>query len=113
MGFPGASVVKNLPANAGDSGSVPGSERAPGGGNCSPLQYSCLENLMDRGGWWATVHAVAKSWRQLSTHADCTLHLDFTNFPTKLVSLFQEWIQSITLCFSCPVFLITFCFPAV
>ena len=49
MGFPGGSVVKNLPANAGDTGSIPGSERSPGGGNGSPLQYSCLENPMDRG----------------------------------------------------------------
>ena len=50
--------------------------------------------------------------RQLSVHADCTLYVDFT-FPTKLVFLFQEWIQNTTLHFSCPVFLITFCFPAV
>ena len=53
-GFPGGSVVKNLPANAGDTGdlgSIPGSERFPGGENCNPLQYSCLENPMDRGAW--------------------------------------------------------------
>ena len=50
------SVVMNLPANAGDIGLVPGSGRSPGEGNGNPLQYSCLENPMDRGAWWATVH---------------------------------------------------------
>ena len=57
-------VVKNLPANAGDirdEGSFPGSGRSPGEGNGNPLQYSCLENPMDRGAWWATVHGVVKS----------------------------------------------------
>ena len=57
-------VVKNLPANAGeirDAGSILGWGRSPGGGNGNPLQYSCLENPMDRGTWWATVHGVAKS----------------------------------------------------
>ena len=52
-------MVKNLPAKAGelrDAGSIPGSGRSPGGGNSNPLQYSCLENPMDRGAWWATVH---------------------------------------------------------
>ena len=60
MGFLGGSVVKNLPANAGDIGSVPGSERSPGGGNGNPLQYSYLGNPMDRGTWWAAVRGVAK-----------------------------------------------------
>ena len=54
-GFPGGSVVKNLPANAGDVGSIPGLGRSPGEGNGSPLQYSCLENPIDRGAWRATV----------------------------------------------------------
>ena len=48
VGFPGGSMVKNLPANAGDAGSIPGSGRSPGGGNANPFQYSCLENSMDR-----------------------------------------------------------------
>ena len=59
MGLPGGSVVKNLPANAGDAGSIPGSGRSSGGGHGNALQYSCLENPMDRGAWQA-VHGVAK-----------------------------------------------------
>ena len=58
--LPGGSLVKNLPANTGDAGLIPGSRRYPGEGNGNPLQYSCLENSMDRGAWWATVHGVAK-----------------------------------------------------
>ena len=61
MGFPGGSVVKNLPANTGVTGSVPGSGGSPGEGNGNPLQYSCLENLKNGGAWWATVHGVTKS----------------------------------------------------
>ena len=52
--------------NAGDPGSIPGLGRSPGEGNGNPLQYYCLENPMDRGVWWAMVHGVAKSWTQLS-----------------------------------------------
>ena len=58
-------MVKNPPANAGDVrdvGWIPGSGRSPGGGHANPLQYSCLENPMDRGAWQATVHGVRKSW---------------------------------------------------
>ena len=58
--FPGGSVVKNLPANAGDTDSILGSGRCPGEGNSNPLQYSCLENPRDGGAWRATVHGVAK-----------------------------------------------------
>ena len=54
-------MVKNLPANARDVDSISGSGIFPGVGNGSPLQYSCLENLRDRGAWWATVHGIAKS----------------------------------------------------
>ena len=61
VGFPGDSVVTNPPVNAEDMGSVPGSVRSPGAGNGNPLQCSCLENPIDRGAWWATVHGVAKS----------------------------------------------------
>ena len=64
-GFPGGSVVKNPPANAGDVGLIPGSGRSPGEGNGHPLQYFCLGNPMDRGAWWATVHESQKSWTRL------------------------------------------------
>ena len=63
-GFPGALVVKNLPANAGDlrdAGSTPGLGRSSGGGNGNPLQYSCLENPLDRAAWWAAVQEVTTS----------------------------------------------------
>ena len=63
---PGGSVVKNPPANTGDAGLIPGSGRSPGEGNDNPLQYSCLENSMDRGTWRATIHRVPKSWAWLS-----------------------------------------------
>ena len=66
MGFPGGSEVKASACNAEDLGLIPGSGRSPGEGNGNPLQYSCLENPMDGGAWWATVHGVAKSWTRLS-----------------------------------------------
>ena len=61
-----AQTAKTLPTNAGDPGSILGSERSPGEGNGIPLQYSCLENPMERGAWWATVHGVTKSQTRLS-----------------------------------------------
>ena len=75
MGFPGGSVIKNQLANAGDpgdAGSIPGSGRSPGGGNDNPLQYSCLENTMDRETWKTTAQRVTKSrtrLKRLSMHA--------------------------------------------
>ena len=65
MGFTGGSYGKNSTCNAGDLGLILGSGRSPGEGNGSPLQYSLLENPMDRGAWWAAVLRVAKSWTQL------------------------------------------------
>ena len=67
FGVPGSSVVKNLPANAGDAGLIPESGRSPGGGNGNPLQYSCLGNPMDGGAWWA---AAAKSLQSCPTLCD-------------------------------------------
>ena len=61
MGFPGGSDGKASACNVGDPGLIPGSERSRGEGNGNPLQYSCLENPMDRGAWWATVHGIAES----------------------------------------------------
>ena len=66
MVFPGSSMVKNLSANAGNSGSIPGLERSPEKGNGNPLQYPCLGNPMDRGAWRATGLEVAKSQIRLS-----------------------------------------------
>ena len=63
--FPGGPVVR-ICLQAGGAGSIPGSGRSPGEGNGNPLQYSCLENPMDKGAWRAAVHGVAKSWTQLS-----------------------------------------------
>ena len=75
LGFPGGPVDKESTCNSGEAGdmaSIPGPERSPGGGHGNPLQYSCLENPMDRGAWWATVHSVEKSWiwlKRWGTHA--------------------------------------------
>ena len=66
MGFPGGLDSKESAYNAVDPGLILGSGRFPGEGNVNPLQYSCLENSMDREAWWATVHGVTKSWTRLS-----------------------------------------------
>ena len=71
MGFPGGSDGKASAHSVGDPGLIPELGRSPGEGNGNPLQYFCLENSMDGGAWWATVHGVAKSRTQLS---------DFTSF---------------------------------
>ena len=64
-GFPGSSDTKEYGCHAGDLGLIPGSGRSPGEGNGYPVQNSCLENSMDKGAWWAIVHAIAKSQTQL------------------------------------------------
>ena len=77
--FPGSSVVKNLPANAGyvgDTSSIPGLGKSPGEGNGNPLQYSCLETLRDRRAWWAIVCRLTKSWTRWSTHTHSTFQPD-------------------------------------
>ena len=76
-------VVENPAANAGDirnMGLIPGWERSPGGGHSNPLQYSCLENPMDRGAWWAIVLEVANSWTQLKQLSMHTHNNDFILF---------------------------------
>ena len=65
LGFPSVPVMKNPPANAGDAGVIPGSERSPAEGNGNTLQYFCLGNPMDRGAWRAAVHGVTNSQTQL------------------------------------------------
>ena len=87
MGFPGGPVVKNLPANAGDVGSVPGSGRSPGEENGNPLQYSCLGNPMDRGAWQTTVHGIAKE-------SDMTLRLNNYNYVLTMCFLFFLFMMS-------------------
>ena len=79
---PGGSEVKGSASNAGDPGSIPGSGRSPGEGNGNPLWYSCLENPMDGGTWYATVNGVAKSQTQLS---------DFTFTFTSLRMRYLQW----------------------
>ena len=71
MGFPSGSVVKNLPANAGNWGSIPGLGRSPEEENGSPLQYSCLENPMDKGAWWVIVCVISKSLITATTTGLC------------------------------------------
>ena len=71
--FQVALVAKNPPANAGDirdADSIPGSGKSPGGGNGNTLQYSCLENSMDRVAWWVAIHGVSQAWTRLSKHTD-------------------------------------------
>ena len=70
--FPGSLVGKEFTGDAGDPGSIPGSGRSPGGGNGNPLQYSCLENPMDRAAWRATVHSIIKSQTRLSGYTTPT-----------------------------------------
>ena len=100
-----AQLVKNLPPRATDArdpGLIPGSGRSPGGGNRNPFRYSCLENPMDRGAWWATVRGVAKSRTRLSTcrqqHYFCnwekeskaTCILDFRKHITRHINVFVK-----------------------
>ena len=87
LGFPGASEVKASACNAGDLGSIPGLGRSPGEGNGNPLEYSCLENPMDGGAWWATVHGVAKSWTRLT---DFTFTFSF-HYSSTLTSIHDYW----------------------
>ena len=103
MRYPWASqvmlVVKNTPANAGgsrDVGSIPGWGRSPGRGHSNPLQYSCLENPVDRGAWWPTVHGVPKSWTWLKwlssmqLYVDC-FHTDFWPQKTNEIMWIKRW----------------------
>ena len=94
-GFPGGSEVKVSACNAKDPVSIPGLGRSPGEGNGNPLQYSCLENPMERGAWWATVHAVTKSWTQLS---DFTFRQTINNFLINYVPNIAWTYKKLNLC---------------
>ena len=89
-------MLKNLPADARDVGSLPWSGRSPGGGHGNPLQYSFLENPMDRGAWQAIVHRVIKSWTQLSdlacVRAHTHMHAHILN-DNALVTLLDFYTQ--------------------
>ena len=96
-----AQVLKNPPANAGDTGdagSIPGQGRSPGGGNHNLLQYSCLENHMERGVWWATAHRVAKKLDMTEATEHACMHTPSTllKFPTLAVLL--PFHQMVLLC---------------
>ena len=77
MVFPGGSQGKESACNERNPGSIPGLGRCLGERNGNPLQYSCLENSMDRGAWWATVYGVAKSWTQLREQATTVVSITF------------------------------------
>ena len=89
QGFPGGSVVKNMPVNAGDMSLIPGSGRSPGEGSGNPLQYSRLENPMDRGARWATAHGV--------TELDTTEWLIHTHIRKKVGKEVKKWLVCLTL----------------
>ena len=99
MGFPGGSNGKEFTCNVGDLGLIPGLGRSPGEGNGYPLQYSCLENSMDRGAWQATVHGAA----ELDTTEQLSLSLSFTSFQYTihswiiLLKLLSSWRYTLLL----------------
>ena len=104
-GFPGGGVEKNLPANAGDTASIPELGRSSEGGNRKPLQYSCLENSMDRGAGWATVlrgHKGSDKTERLNTHTHKCQLLLLTVIIRPSVNVFRmnESLQSLTRPFS-------------
>ena len=118
MGFPADSVVKNLPANAGDLGLIPRSGRSPGRGNDNPLQNSCLENSMDRVAWWATVSVqfscsvtsdCATPWT-----AACQTSLSITNSQSLIKLMSIELVMPSNHLILChPLLLLPSIFPSI
>ena len=98
MDFPGGSDGKASAYNSGDPGSIPGSGRSPGIGNGTPLQYSCLENPMDRGAWWAAVHGIAKSWTRLKRLCMHALQSQVCTLPLLTFFFFCAWLSFLS-CF--------------
>ena len=105
LAFHLALLVKSLLANAGDvkdAGLIPGLGRSPGGGHGNPLWYSCLENLMDKGAWWATVHSVVQSWTRLKWFTHITHVLAIVNIATMNIEVFVSfWTISSVQSLSC------------
>ena len=115
MDFPGGFISKESSCNAGDPGSIPGSGRSSGGGYGNPLQYSCLENPMDRGSWQVTVNRVTKSLtrlKRLSMHAHNTVQKDFHEVThlAKLTAshLFFGPNLNVPSMYICPFFMLSF-----
>ena len=95
VGLPQWLSGKEFTCNEGDKGDadlIPGWRRSPGGGNGNPLQYSCLENLMDRGAWWASVHGIAK---ELDT-TEATTHIPHVQVLVSVLSYLLKWKESIS-----------------
>ena len=87
-------MVKNLPASVGDArdaGSISGLESSPGRGHSTPLQYSCLENSMDREAWWTTVHGVTKKRTQPSMHASTSKHTSLSSVMKDMFVAIKKW----------------------
>ena len=95
--FPGGSFTHESACSAGDPHSIPGLGRSPGEGNDNPLQYSCLENSVDRGAWWATVLGVMKSWTWLS-YFTFTLHWWQTEWKTTVTENESNWSLGLQPC---------------
>ena len=94
VGFPHSSVGKESDCNAGDPGSIPGFRRYPGEGNGNPLQYSCLENPMDRGAWQVTVHGTANSQGQLGDYATTEVSFSYVKrFCLLICSIFAALVN--------------------
>ena len=98
--FPSSSVAKESTCNSGDLSLIPGSGRFPGVGNGNPLQYSCLENSMDRGAWQAIIHGVTKIQTRLSTHTNIHIKatlvrlgtIDFIDLMYQLSYFYSKYI---------------------
>ena len=98
LGFPCGSAGKESACNAGDLDSIPGLGRSPGEGNGNTLQYSCLENSMDRGAWWATtVHGFTKSWTLLSTHRLLCIFIHTHTHTHTHTHLYMVFLSDLTL----------------
>ena len=111
LNFPSGSEVKASACNAGDLGLIPGSGRSPGEGNGNPLQYSCLENTMDGGAWWAAVYGVAQSRTQLKwLNSNSSNRLIIAFLPKEQVSF--NFMAAVTTCsdFGAPPNKVCHCF---